>query len=211
MLLSTRADSGAEGPDRHDFDENGSQSTVPPTPLSLPALHFCPLICGAKISNHLSNTIDTQFDLPYELEVRPCQEFGYEAGKSKLLATQVSIGRGRTRFLVPGESFSADVGPAANGDDAAEHEDVGFTDQPGRLLNLAGCLEIENEVSVGCAGALLTYLQRKRSSGFSIGQAVDGAGFAVKAIEMLSLEGTMSVIPFLFYSLIPRPRDIPSY
>lgn len=146
---------------------------------------------------------DDQFNLPYELKVRPCQEFGYEAGKSKLLATQASLTRAQTRFLVPGESFSNSGGGGLANDDnetpGAEHEDVGFTDQPGRLLNLSGRLDIENEVSVGCAGALLTFLQRKRSSGFSTGQAVDGEAFAVKAIEMLSLEGTMSVNPECFF------------
>ncbi|PGH21494.1 hypothetical protein AJ80_03162 [Polytolypa hystricis UAMH7299] len=126
-----------------------------------------------------------QFQLPYHLDIRPSQEFSFEGAKAKL----TSLGRGSssngTRFLVPGETFS--------GGQNQDGEDVGFTEQQGRLLNLGGSIDIENPVSIGCAGAIVTYLQRRKTTNPEPGDTAAEEAFRIRSIEMISLQGMMFV------------------
>lgn len=88
----------------------------------------------------------------------------------------------RIKFLVP---HSGLIDP-----DQIDDESLGFTLQEGRLLHMASSIDMENTVTVGCAGAVLAYLQRRRTteSMTSIG-SVDN--FQVRSVEMFSLTGTM--------------------
>ncbi|KAK2795607.1 hypothetical protein FQN50_009713 [Emmonsiellopsis sp. PD_5] len=126
-----------------------------------------------------------QFQLPYHLDVRPSQEFSFEGARLKLSNLQLDGSRNETRFLVPGDTFSV----GQNGDET----DFGFTDQQGRLLNLSGSLDMDNRVSIGCAGAIITYLQRKRTSECLSQNHPGNDKFRIRAVDMRSLQGTMFV------------------
>ncbi|KAK2750532.1 MutS protein msh5 [Onygenales sp. PD_40] len=128
---------------------------------------------------------DVQFQLPYHLDVRPSQEFSFEGARLKLSKLQLDGPRNETRFLVPGDTFSM----GQNGDET----DFGFTDQQGRLLNLSGSLDMDNRVSIGCAGAVITYLQRKRSAECLSQNRPENEKFRIRAVDMRSLQGTMFV------------------
>jgi DNA mismatch repair protein MSH5 len=65
---------------------------------------------------------------------------------------------------------------------------TGQDNQRGNLLRLAGWINVDSVISVGCAGAVLIYLQRKLSL-----DRGGGEGLAVNSVEMFSLKGTMSV------------------
>ncbi|KAK2799306.1 MutS protein msh5 [Onygenales sp. PD_10] len=133
----------------------------------------------------IPNEDDVQFQLPYHLDVRPSQEFSFEGARLKLSKLQLDGSRNETRFLVPGDTFSM----GQNGDET----DFGFTDQQGRLLNLSGSLDMDNRVSIGCAGAVITYLQRKRSAECLSQNRPENEKFRIRAVDMRSLQGTMFV------------------
>ena len=79
-----------------------------------------------------------QFRLPFVLEVRPPSEFAYDAAKSKLSSLKLDDeGRSRVVFNVPGELAGIDhVG------------DEGGAGQQGRLLGLAGWINLESRTTV---------------------------------------------------------------
>ncbi|WEW55811.1 hypothetical protein PRK78_001244 [Emydomyces testavorans] len=143
-------------------------------------------IPNRKDNDEMLPANDIQFQLPYHLDVRPSQEFSFEAAKTKLMGLNLGKGIDDTpRFLVPGNAFSN--GHVVHG------EDVGFTEQQGKFLHLASIIDMENCVSIGCAGALVTYLQRKRSTHYLQREAAGDQPLKINAAEMLSLEGSMFI------------------
>ncbi|OJD26055.1 hypothetical protein ACJ73_02570 [Blastomyces percursus] len=133
---------------------------------------------------HTANN-DDQFQLPYHLDVRPVQEFNVEVAKLKLASLQFGTSRSKTRFLVPGDTFSLNQ----HGDE----NDLGFTDHQGRLLNISGSIDMDNGISIGCAGAIITYLQRKRAAECLTRVSSESELFNIKSLEMRSLKDTMFV------------------
>lgn len=69
-------------------------------------------------------------------------------------------------------------------------ENIGFTLQEGRLLHMSSSVDMENTITIGCAGAILTYLQRRRATEPSLGNTTVDA-YRVKSVEMFGLKGTM--------------------
>ncbi|KAL4953439.1 muts domain V-domain-containing protein [Aspergillus filifer] len=123
--------------------------------------------------------------LPYQLDVRPSQEFSPSDAKNKLVALDISSKHeGRFRFLVPHNGL-VDT-------DQLDTEHLDFTLEEGRHLHIGSSLDLENKVTLGCAGAILTYLQRRRSSDLVSGGADTGL-YQVASFEMSTLDGTMFV------------------
>ena len=69
-------------------------------------------------------------------------------------------------------------------------EDMGFSLTEGRLLHMSSSVDMENPVTIGCAGAILNYLQRRRAAGASIGP-LDDSPFKIRCLEMFSLQDVM--------------------
>lgn len=172
VLVSIRADQGPPEQGETSATDGGKQYT---------GLRYR-LVCGADDQSQ-----DTQFQLPYHVDVRPSQEFSIQEAKAKLANLNlVSDDHELVRFLVPEDTFSREPGDG--------EEDLGYTGQQGRLLHLASSVDLENCVSIGCAGALLTYLQRKRSARY-LQNDQEGSEFCmVREIAMLTLRGTMCVL-----------------
>ncbi|MCJ1431366.1 MutS protein msh5 [Xylographa pallens] len=127
-----------------------------------------------------------QFSLPYILDLRPSTEFQYEAGKRKLVEFQSGKENySSASFLVPG-----DDGASAGHGGAYE---AGYTNRQGKLLRLSGRLDLESQLSVGCAGAVLSYLQRRRAVQYLPGDEDAAKAFRVRDIEMFTLENIMYV------------------
>lgn len=82
-------------------------------------------------------------------------------------------------------------------DDPAYHEEdnqlteIGFTQRRGRLLQLSTRLNLDNRMSIGCAGAVLSYLQRKRSAAYLPDDPRGGQMFRIVRFDMFSLRHTM--------------------
>ncbi|EGE03201.1 DNA mismatch repair protein msh5 [Trichophyton equinum CBS 127.97] len=72
-------------------------------------------------------------------------------------------------------------------------ENVDFTEQQGDLLNIGGVIDMENCISVGCAGAIITYLQRKRATLSLQHGSLVAPAIGISAIGMISLQKTMLI------------------
>lgn len=121
--------------------------------------------------------------LPYQLDIRPSQEFGHSNAIAKLAALEVpSAHEQRIKFFVPHNGL---IDPEQLG-----AESLGFTLQEGRLLHMASSIDMENTVTIGCAGAVLAYLQRRRTTDSITTLGFTGA-YQVRSVEMFSLKGTM--------------------
>ena len=94
------------------------------------------------------------------------------------------------RFLIPGESLTYD--------DRQEHDEFGSTNRQGKLLRISGRINLDSKVSVGCVGAALTYLQRKRAAEFLQDDPDAQQAYRITRMEMFSISGTMYVCIFSF-------------
>ncbi|KAI7369629.1 hypothetical protein KC354_g1789 [Hortaea werneckii] len=127
-----------------------------------------------------------QTHLPYLLECRPGAEFGYDAAMNKLVNLRIGQQGGpRVTFVVPGDVVT-------------EREDCNdpnaeFIGRQGQLLRLSGWINTESRATVGCAGAVLSYLQRCRSTSYLPGDTNSSSMFRVTTIEMFSLSGSMFI------------------
>ncbi|KAJ9303252.1 hypothetical protein DTO271G3_626 [Paecilomyces variotii] len=128
---------------------------------------------------------NTQFNYPWQVDIRPSPEFNYTNARIKLAALETLLEEDESiRFLVPGDGLSYD--------DQVDADDVGFTAQEGKLLRLTGCIDLENTISVGCAGAVLTYLQRRKATEY-LPSDPEVNRLSVRSIEMFTLKGTMFI------------------
>ncbi|KAI9373057.1 muts domain V-domain-containing protein [Aspergillus egyptiacus] len=127
----------------------------------------------------------TRSYLPYQLDIRPSQEFNHLNARNKLVALELSSKHEeRFKFLVP-------HGGLVNTEEL-DSENLDYTLQEGRHLHMASFLDLDNKVTLGCAGAILTYLQRRRSSDIVSGSIVSDL-YEVASLEMASFSGTMFV------------------
>ncbi|EAU38965.1 predicted protein [Aspergillus terreus NIH2624] len=133
----------------------------------------------------LGQDANTHSYLPYQLDARPSQEFNYVNARNKLAALEISsTHENRIRFLVPHNGL-VDT-------EELDTDNLDFTLQEGRLLHMASSIDMANAVTIGCAGAVLTHLQRRRAT---ISESSDQSCgvFRVNSIEMFCLTGTMFV------------------
>ncbi|KFY67615.1 hypothetical protein V496_01506 [Pseudogymnoascus sp. VKM F-4515 (FW-2607)] len=126
----------------------------------------------------------------YVLDSRPSAEFQYEPSKSKLVDLNFDLGGSngpRMQFSTPGDELMGNMGYIQ---DLDEYEAAGHQ---GRLLRLAGCIDFESRVSIGCAGAVLSYLARRRTTEYLPGDHEALVAFHVGTIEMFSLANLMFI------------------
>lgn len=127
-----------------------------------------------------------QTRLPYLLECRPTAEFGYDSSRNKLVNLRIGQHGGpRVTFVVPGD--------VVTDQDDLNGGDHGFAGRQGQLLRLSGWINLDSRITVGCAGAVLSYLQRRRTTTYFPGDQAAAAMFRVATIEMFSLSGTMLI------------------
>ncbi|KAJ5147421.1 DNA mismatch repair protein MutS core [Penicillium atrosanguineum] len=132
---------------------------------------------------HLGQDNDSSSYLPYQVDVRPSQEFTYANAENSLIALEVSSSHEeRLRFFVPQNDLD---GP----EQETNPEEMGFTLHEGRFLHISSSVDMENPVTVGCAGAVLSYLQRRRAK-TNIGP-IRTDPFRVRYLEMFNLQDTM--------------------
>ncbi|OBT67805.1 hypothetical protein VE03_02464 [Pseudogymnoascus sp. 23342-1-I1] len=126
----------------------------------------------------------------YVLDSRPSTEFQYESAKSKLvnLNFELSGSNGpHMQFSTPDDELMGNMGYIQ---DLDEYEAAGHQ---GRLLRLAGCIDLESRVSIGCAGAVLSYLARRRMTEYLPEDQEALVAFHVNTIEMFSLANMMFI------------------
>lgn len=122
-------------------------------------------------------------NLAYQLQFLVIGEFRYHTARNKLLALELNRNGGlRTSVLTPGENVGVD-----------DPEGFGLDTQSrlSSVLGLGGSIDLESHLSVGCIGALLGYIQRRRSAATLPGDAASQSFFRVADIETFSLGDTM--------------------
>ncbi|KAI1610151.1 DNA mismatch repair protein MSH5 [Exophiala viscosa] len=136
-----------------------------------------------------TSLVDSESDqppLPYDTEVRPRSEFYYEGGLNKLLSLPCdAYQENNGRFLVPGDLdfYEEDLRP----------DEIGLTAQRGRLLQTSTWLDLSNEISIGCAGAVIGHLQRRRSAAYLPDDPNASLALRILHFEMFSLRGVMLI------------------
>lgn len=133
------------------------------------------------------NSFDDTNDLlhlPYLVEIRPSSEFNYETAKNKLVNLRLGSNDGpHITYTIPGDVVAAEE----------FDEEAGIVSRQGQLLRLSGWIDIESQLTVGCAGAVLSYLQRRRAVAFLPGDEAADALFHISTLEMFSMRDTMFI------------------
>lgn len=125
-----------------------------------------------------------QFALPYIIESRPSPEFSYEAGKNKLVNLNLSTDGGpEVSFITPSYDDAYET--------YGEGNQPGFTGRQGKLLRLSAWIDMESRLTVGCAGALLTYVGRRKAVECLPNTGAVSTSFGISSVEMFSLQGMM--------------------
>ncbi|KAK6373690.1 hypothetical protein LTS17_008183 [Exophiala oligosperma] len=172
----------------HDFVERLKIDIQPTTVILSPRADSLAQITTSRSQRPTSfvASADDQLPLPYETEIRPLADFNYEGALNKIIALASSglFCDSNGQFFVPDDP------------DFYEEEnttEIGFTQRRGRLLQLSTRLNLDDRMSIGCAGAVLGYLQRKRASTYLPVDPRGGHVFRVALYEMFSLRHTMLV------------------
>ncbi|KAH8808297.1 muts domain V-domain-containing protein [Xylogone sp. PMI_703] len=122
----------------------------------------------------------------YVIDSRPSSEFHYEAAKSKLLNLEFSRANGPTFiFTVPGEDLTTDIVH-----DTAHREKSGPV---GRQMKLGGWIDFEWRLTIGCAGAIISYLTRRRSIGILPNDEDNQLPFSIRTVEPFTLSDLMFI------------------
>lgn len=99
------------------------------------------VLVSTKIDDTVVETLDhmaeDRFSLPFLLEVRPPNEFSFEAAKGKLATLRLEDDVTRVDFIVPGDVNML-------GDESLEN----IPGQQGRLLRLAGSIDMDSQITV---------------------------------------------------------------
>ncbi|KAF2667799.1 hypothetical protein BT63DRAFT_433576 [Microthyrium microscopicum] len=122
------------------------------------------------------------FGLPYKVDLRPSKEFKPEGGKAKLMNLQLArVVNENTKFVVPNDFID---GPLDDGADLGRQE---------HLLRLSGTLDMNSHIALGCAGAVLGYLQRRRAGEYLPGDTGARELFRVNSVEQFSVKEAMFI------------------
>ncbi|KAI5805773.1 muts domain V-domain-containing protein [Geopyxis carbonaria] len=107
------------------------------------------------------------------ITVRPAGDFSYDAARQMMMRLKLGEENGPTLALhVPGELSDTDT-------------------TQGALLRLAAWIDIESRVTVGCVGAVLNWVQKRRAIESHDGRTP--TGIEVDKLEMVSLKDTMFI------------------
>ena len=121
------------------------------------------------------------------LEFRPSPEFNYDTGKNKLMNLDLfAKSSSEVSFITPGDN--------GDYDDSGDGTDTGYTARQGRLLRLSASVDMESRLTIGCAGALLTYVARRKAIEYVPDDVYDvyaSNSFRVSVLEMFSMKNTM--------------------
>jgi DNA mismatch repair protein MSH5 len=122
--------------------------------------------------------------LPYSVELRPSPDFAIDAALNKLTSLNSVFADQQARLLVPGDNLFQE--------DEVHIDDLDLSTRQGRLLQLSSWLNLDCTVSVGCAGAVVNYLQRKRASEYLQDDPDAQLAYRIVHLEMFTLKDTMS-------------------
>ncbi|KAI0542909.1 putative MSH5 protein [Xylaria digitata] len=110
-------------------------------------------------------------------------DFRYETGKNKLLDLQLGVDRPQTMLcttIIDDTALEADA-----------HTSRGS--RQGQLMRLATSINLDSQLSIGCAGAVLSDIQRRKTVQYLPNDPDALAAFRIKSVQMFSLFNSMFV------------------
>ncbi|PQE06508.1 dna mismatch repair msh5 protein [Rutstroemia sp. NJR-2017a WRK4] len=123
----------------------------------------------------------------YILDSRPAAEFSYDAAKNKLVNLDFEGPQGSDMvFTTPADDLVG--GPSHDQEESSNN-----MGQQGRQMRMAGGIDLESKLSVGCAGAILSYLGRRKTIDYLPNDEEALIAFRVRTIQMFSLSDMMFV------------------
>lgn len=144
------------------------------------------------LANRFRQHVVSSAYLPYQIDTRPASEFSYSNAESKIIALDISsTHENRLRFFVPQDGLAEP--------EEVNSQEMGFTLREGRLLHISSSVDMENPVTIGCVGAILTYLQRRRTVAPSALE--EPSEYRIRALQMFNLQDTMWINSNTFNSL----------
>lgn len=142
------------------------------------------IVCRFKPLWPSANKTANAIRLPYVLETRPSPEFKYEAGKKKLINLQLNTdNEAQVAFLTPAEAMISD--------EHVDFDEPGYTNRRGNILKFSAKFDIDSCLTIGCAGAVISYLQRRRAVDFLPGDVDANVSFRILGIAAFSLKDFM--------------------
>ena len=118
------------------------------------------------------------------LEFRPSPEFNYDAGKNKLINLRLFADcSSEVSFITLGDDDPYD--------DYGDGSGEGYRGRHGQLLKLSASIDMESRLTIGCTGALLTYVARRKAVDYFPADTNANKSFCISTIDMFSLRGTM--------------------
>ena len=127
-----------------------------------------------------------QTRLPYLLDCRPNTEFGYESARKKLINLRIGqVGGPNVTYVVPGDVVTQGLDNQENATSSTGRQE--------HLLRLSSWINTESRLTVGCAGAVISHLQRRRALMLLPGDPNAVNMFPVRSIEMFSLSAFMFI------------------
>ena len=120
------------------------------------------------------------------MEARPSPEYSYDAAITKLVSVLATTKSASTyRFVTPGDEDIPDH--------CADGNEVGFGGSRGGYLKLSAYVDTESRITIGCTGAALIYIGRRKTAAL-LPASIDGSpAFRVSSVEMFSLDDLMYV------------------
>ncbi|KAH9210583.1 muts domain V-domain-containing protein [Leptodontidium sp. 2 PMI_412] len=113
----------------------------------------------------------------YILDARPASEFSPEKAKVRLLSLDFnSDGQPQFNLTTPGHTV---VGAAP--------------DEMGRQMRLSGWINLDSELTIGCAGAVMEYIGRRKSIDYLPNDEAALVAFRIRSIEMFALSDMLFV------------------
>ncbi|KAG9727287.1 hypothetical protein KCU73_g12671, partial [Aureobasidium melanogenum] len=129
----------------------------------------------------------TAYGMPALCSPRPASEFSYGSARNRLAGLKLDHEDGpKITFVTPGDLIAESNEEHIAGDAAVES-------RQGQFLRLAGWIDVDSKVTVGCAGTILAYIHRKRAATFLPGDVAAQAMHRISTIEMFTLAGSMFV------------------
>lgn len=117
--------------------------------------------------------------------MRPTSDFKYQNALHKLGSLNTLDQLDCIRFLIPGDNTDYDYGQHA--------DELGLVDDFGKMLTTTSSLNMDSRISVGCVGAIIGYLQRKRASEYLEHDPQAEAAYRISGLRMFTLKNTMYV------------------
>ncbi|KAI1826467.1 putative MSH5 protein [Xylaria intraflava] len=109
-------------------------------------------------------------------------DFRYETGKTKLLDLHLGMDGPRSMLYT-----------SVVDDDVVEAVDQNQGSRQGQLMRLAASINLDSQLTIGCAGAVLSDIQRRRTTQYLPDDPDALVAFAIRSVEMFSLFNSMFV------------------